>query len=262
MDFFRKKNRMDELQTAVRDERAQSQADARRLSDGLAECREKVAALSDVVAECRDKVLGQSDGLAACSEEIGRLAGETAQNGGAIRQLSESSAKLLEEQQRLMRRQSASLEDILEELQRRKETDERVAEQIRGLEEREDALLELSCALADQKEMILQSILADGSLPADVRTGWQRQAQLMALDEQKLERACAIERIGRAGDRVDYDTHEIISVEPTDDEAKNETVARVFSAGCSYHGEIRKKARVSVYKFEKSADLNRLDGGI
>lgn len=165
------------------------------------------------------------------------------------KRLEESLKVQQEENQKLLRRQAGSLEDILEELQRQETDTERAAGQLQESGRREMELVELCCLLLGQREMILHQLLAEGILAEDVRAGWQKQAQLMEHDSERLERRCTFQRIGVCGEKVDYDSHEILSVVAAEHEEQNGTVADVFSTGYYYQGHVLKKAQVAVYKY-------------
>ena len=174
---------------------------------------------------------------------------------GLEKRLEEKLEQNREENSKLLRRQSGSLEDILEELQHQGEDKENVKKQLQEMRDRENALIELCCILAGQKEMILRQILAEGTFPENVRAGWQRQTELMKQEAEKYERQCAFREIGECGEKVDYECHQILSVCAAAEEEQSGTVAQVYAPGYSYHGQIIKKAQVSVYKMEERQSI-------
>ncbi len=165
------------------------------------------------------------------------------------KKLTEQLQAAREESSKMLRRQSGSLEDILEELQRQGEEKENTEGQLLELKKREKELAELCCFLLGQKEMILKQLLEEGVLPENVRSGWQKQADIMEQESERLERRCSFQRIGICGEKVDYDRHEILSVCPARRLEEDGTIARVFSRGYYYQGHILKKAQVAAYKY-------------
>lgn len=181
------------------------------------------------------------------------LSGYRMQLADMQQQLTQQLREAEEENAKTIRRQSGSLEDVLEELQRQGEEKDEISERIRELKERESALAGLCCLLMGQNEMIMSRLLKEGALPEDVRSGWLRQAQMMDQESETLKRQCTIQTLGRCGEKVDYDCHEILTVLPTATEEQQGTVAQVFARGYTYQGHVLQKAKVAAYRYEGSA---------
>ena len=65
--------------------------------------------------------------------------------------------------------------------------------------------------------------------------------------ERKLE-TLGIVRVGDVGDPFDPDLHEALTAMPTDDAAKDDTIAQVFEAGFRRGDRLVRPARVVVYQ--------------
>lgn len=177
---------------------------------------------------------------------------------GKLSDLWENLQEEQREKEKWIRRQTESFEDLLEELQE-EQTGQHAAERLlKEYELREQGLLALAVCQREQMDLLERQIQKDSSQSAEKRTAWVRQFDVMNREAQKFMRSCEMEEVGNAGEPLDYDIHEILSLVDTEDDQQAGTIAEVFCRGRFYHGSLLKKAQVAVYK--KRADAGNGTG--
>ncbi len=72
-------------------------------------------------------------------------------------------------------------------------------------------------------------------------------AELIRKQLAADERDCDIERINETGALLDYELHEVLSVEASGDAGNNKRIARVHRSGYKLNGKVVRKALVTVY---------------
>lgn len=219
MLFFGKSGRDEEYSQAIR-----------RLETGLKEAKESLAAI------LRQEEAG-TEAMGLWQETAGRAAER-------IGNLEERQQEL----ERQIRRQSDSFEDLLEEIQEGRSLEESLKQERREHGQKEQALLSLIMCCREQMELLEKQIRKDESMEEGRLAAWKQQFHTMAQERQRLMRPCGLEETGQAGDPVDYEIHEVLSVEETGDATKAGTVARVYSCGFLQGGRVIKKARVAAYR--------------
>lgn len=152
------------------------------------------------------------------------------------------------ELERQIRRQSDSFEDLLEEIQEERGREEELREERRGYHQKEQALIALLILCREQMELLEKQIQKDESMEGEKLAAWQRQFHAMAQERKRLMRPCGMEETGQEGEKVDYEIHEVLSVEETTDGEKADTVVQVYSRGFVQGGHVIKKAKVAAYR--------------
>ena len=82
----------------------------------------------------------------------------------------------------------------------------------------------------------------------EVSESWKQQYNMLKGQIETEKGICAIESIGKVGEKADYRIHEVIEVLAAENNEQEGTVAHVYSQGILYHGKVLKKARVQAYK--------------
>lgn len=140
-----------------------------------------------------------------------------------------------------IKRLGMSLEDTIESLEELQKDESLGRQRVGELEADCGTLLTV---IQDYQEVIWQihTCLAGQDTP------WQQQ---LAMAEEKLRirmEKAGLYSINTVGCPVDYEYHDVITVEDTSDEALGGTVKQVFSPGCVYRGTVLKKGKVSAWK--------------
>lgn len=144
--------------------------------------------------------------------------------------------------QKDIKRLSRTIEDFLDELQEDREQIQEEKERQRETSAREDKLLELVQLYHEQMELLEQWIYKEGN------GAWRQQYDMLKGQVEAEKSVCAIETVGKAGERVDYRLHEVIEAVETDMAEQEGTVAQVYQHGILYHGQVIKKAKVQAYR--------------
>lgn len=109
------------------------------------------------------------------------------------------------------------------------------------MREEKDTRLPLLLASYRTQFLNMKALLSDD-------TEWIKQLEIIEskLDQEGLQ--AGFVSVGRQGEAVNYDLHEVIGVQETDDPLLDKCVAQVYETGCQC-GDFVKKARVAAYKF-------------
>lgn len=148
----------------------------------------------------------------------------------------------IQKNQKDVRRLSQTVEDFLDELQEEREHTQEERERQRETSVREDKLLKLVQLYLEQMELLEQWIYKEGN------AAWRQQYDMLKGQIEAEKSICAIECVGKAGERVDYRLHEVIEAVETDTAGQEGTVAQVYQHGMLYHGQVIKKAKVQAYR--------------
>lgn len=150
----------------------------------------------------------------------------------------------LSEIQQDLKKQRMAVENLTDEWEDYREEENSWAEQVSHWKQQEANFLKLYEDYQEQLE----------GLKRYARTEDEKLSGQLELMEEKLEKIrqiCGISRISGTGKTVDYDLHEVIRTVGTENSRLHELIEDVYQSGYIYKGKVRKKANVTVYKFEE-----------
>lgn len=143
-----------------------------------------------------------------------------------------------------VRRHDMALEDCLDALDEQQEEKRRSQKQIRKLEEDKENLLGLLAVYQEQ-------LWGMKKYAEQKDSAWFRQLGLVEKAAEGGRLSCGIAWIEEAGVKVDYALHDVIDVRAASGPEQDMQVAEVYSPGCIYQGNVKKKAKVAAYRLEK-----------
>lgn len=146
-----------------------------------------------------------------------------------------------------IQKHNMSLEDALDTIQEQAEKETCQEVRIKELEAVEKALLELVMAYQQQMHMISEHMGQSGN--DDM--AWNRQISIVQEEITHRMAACGMSEITGAGEKVNYDYHEVIGIADTENAAQVLEISRVHVPGCIYKGKIRQKAKVTAYRLKQ-----------
>lgn len=149
--------------------------------------------------------------------------------------------------EKMIRRQSDSFEDLLDEIQSQKQEQNTQYKQQQETLRREQAFLTLISCLRDQMYLLEQKMTKDDLLSEEKKAAWTDQFLIMNQEAVRFMAPCGLTEVGKQGDPIDYDIHNILNTIETGDESKANTVAKVYSRGIFYNGQLIKKADVAAF---------------
>ncbi len=140
-----------------------------------------------------------------------------------------------------------AIDDLLDEWEDRRSMEENLAQHVAKEKE-----------LCEERTRLLKLIMTYdiqiGIMKNAVQTSAEEDwAEQIAMMEKKLSgelAAARISRIGSSGDEVNYELHEVISIEDTSLSSLHGKIARVLENGYMHEGQVLKKARVSAYRYQ------------
>lgn len=141
---------------------------------------------------------------------------------------------------RSVREQGMSVEDLLEEWNEKKSSEDSGREKLRQCAQDERNLLELFEAY--QEQFWSMKRFADANDEA-----WAVQMGMMEKELERCRQRCGISVIGRCGETVDYDLHEVIEAVGADSPELDKKIADVYRCGYLYKGRVQRKAQVAAY---------------
>lgn len=147
----------------------------------------------------------------------------------------------MEKNSKAVQTQGMSLEDLIEIVEQNREQESLERERIRELEEDRQNLISM---IVDYQEIIWQLKAASSC----GNTPWMSQ---LDMAEQKIRgkmESAGMDLLGREGESVNYDYHQVLNVEDTNEAALHGTVKQVFSPGCRFRGKVIKKCSVSAWR--------------
>ncbi|MCD8223225.1 MAG: nucleotide exchange factor GrpE [Clostridiales bacterium] len=225
--FFKKKTKNPISTEAIYDGLLQQRKD-------ISDLHEDIVAQSADIRQLRDNSTGQSSSLLELRQILNRLASGQ------------------EDLHRAFRRQMSSFEDLLETVEEQKETSAEDAKLARDAAAREDALVEAVCLCVEQLYLLEQSLSGEKSTDTDTaqREAWKNQFAIFGRERRQICALAGIQETGIIQEPYDYRIHEGIEATETNDENLNGKIAHVYRPGFLYRGELRKKAQVSVYRYQ------------
>ncbi len=188
-----------------------------------------------------DELNGKIDTL---QKQLESLASEGTGSTDIIK-LSESFGKA----EKQLSRQSASVEDLIDEFQEYRSEQEASAKTRAEAEKRERQLLKLAVLQREQFELMRNALLEGSGLTEEAKLSWSGQLSMMDRDASKAMALCGVQETGCEGEAFDASIHEILQVSPAPEQSLDGRVARVYSKGILYRGQMLKKAKVEVYRF-------------
>ena len=150
-------------------------------------------------------------------------------------------------------RHDDAIEDMLEEWEefcgQTRENLEAVSEEVLSMKDEKIHTLEHARETLLRLCEDYQSLLLTLSRAAKEDPAWERQLTLMdeSLASGRLQAGLSF--IGKPGEPVDLNLHEILDVQKTENPEQNGTIREIYEYGSLYLGTVRKKARVSVWKY-------------
>lgn len=193
------------------------------------------------------------------SQLSGELSGQASRLSESLNgQMSSLSEELNQRMSRLSEELNGQMSLLVQSAKKQQMAVENLADEWADYREEENLSLERERIAGKQEQNFLE--LYENyqeqmdSLGMFLKREDDRMASQFGLIEEKLEKSrilCGISLISGQGGKVDYDLHEIVKVIGTGDGALDERVAEVYSSGYSYHGTVKKKAKVAVYRWEE-----------
>lgn len=194
--------------------------------------KELLSEIRELAAGIRESVSGNEELIHQGSERLEALEKKTGVHDVVLEDLSDSLFELREQE-------SETVSDLKEELKVLRDQSQETGRR------REEELLSL---LMDYQKQFdhLEALLSEDE-------DWKRQFSLI---REKLERSslkAGITLLGKAGDAVDYELHEVLDIRETSDPGLDRRIAQVYETGYACGGRIR-KARVSAYRAENGSE--------
>lgn len=134
-----------------------------------------------------------------------------------------------------------TLEDTLDGLEQQSEEEKENREQLFQLKKEQEQLLLLIGAYEEQ-------IWNMKNFVGEYEETLGSQLELMQRALKGYQLPCGISMITEPEEKVDYQLHEVIEVIDTEEDERDQMVARIYSPGYLYKGRVVKKAKVAVYK--------------
>lgn len=197
-----------------------------------------------LLTECIEKVQNQTDSLSRKQADSAEMLNQT------ITQISQQMGSLEQrysESEKMIRRQSDSFEDLLDEIQNQQQEQNTQYKQQQETLRREQAFLALINCIRDQMYLLEQKMTEDDSLSEEKKAAWTEQFLIMNQEAARFMAPCGLTEVGKQGEPIDYDIHNILNIIETGDESKANTVAKVYSHGIFYNGRPVKKADVAAF---------------
>lgn len=147
-----------------------------------------------------------------------------------------------------LQKQEMSFEDVIERIEEQENQETVSKKRITELEMREQALLDV--LISYQEQLFHFEHMAES-----LDENWKKQ---LAMVQDKLTRnmlEAGIQEIRGEGEPVNYELHEIIQVIDTEDEKLASKVSIVYRPGILYCGQVKRKARVLVYRLGKISNI-------
>jgi len=162
---------------------------------------------------------------------------------------SQQLTEMMEKNQKAIRGLSDTVEDFLDTLQEESEEQKQLQQEQAKAAEREQSLLKLLELYQEQMELFEQWITRqNGESSEAALEAWKEQYIMLKEKIASESRLCAIENTGMVGEHMDYRLHEVLqAVEPSTKEQEG-TIAKVYSQGMIYQGNVIRKARVAAYR--------------
>ena len=173
----------------------------------------------------------------SCIDEIRKIGETQGRLSKAVEENSQNSTKNCKEILSEINRHDMAIENMLDEWEEKKEQDR----ELEKLKDESGRLVDVFSAYHDQL-FILRNALGREN------PEWNRQLEMMEyILNQKRMKAC-LQVIEQDNVPVDYSLHEITGIVETHDEKQHGIISEILSPGYIYHGEVIKKALVSVYR--------------
>ena len=187
---------------------------------------------------CTEEILRKSD---SCIEEIRSVKSTQEHLLQQSEEQSQSSHRDYQEILSGINRHDMAIENMLDEWEEMKEQNQEIAKS--RMENQK--LIDTLSAYHDQF-FVLRKTLGDDH-PA-----WKSQLDMMETILSQKRTPVGLEVIEQDNIPVDYALHEITGTVETHDENRHGLIAEVLSPGYCYHGKVRKKALVTVYRMVSS----------
>lgn len=202
--------------------------------------REKEAQERDFRRKTEEKLDKLEVEMRRAQDILGTLSQDVRQTGEDIRQHD----RTLEDCRNAFEDQHMALEDFLDALEDQQEQKRKSQKQMKKLEDEQEKLLKLLSVYQEQ-------LWGMKRYAEQKDSAWAEQFHLAAKAAEGCRLSSGIIWIEESGVQVDYELHEVIEVRTVSDERSDQTVAEVYSPGCIYQGNVRKKAKVAAYRLKK-----------
>ncbi len=91
--------------------------------------------------------------------------------------------------------------------------------------------------------------MADKEVWEGVPTNWRVGVEYLYTQLAKVLTDHGVEALGRVGEKFDPSIHQSAEAIPTDDHAKDDTLASIYEKGYRYHGRLLRPARVRIWHY-------------
>ncbi len=207
------------------------------MTDQLARIRE------DITREIKEQSCRQEEYEARQQEKEGRseaqVSGQIQELTGLVRETSTAAGdltRLVQETKKAVSRHDMVIEDMLEEWGDLREQ----CKTLRPSGEVENLLL--LCMRYEEELHLIRQAFSD-------QEAWKEQLLLLEEPVEGARLLAGLSVTGRPGEMVNYDIHEVIAVTEASEEKMNGRIETVLDPGIVYRGTVRKKARVSAYRY-------------
>ena len=184
------------------------------------------------------EILYKSD---SCMEEIRSIKSTQEHLLNQSEEQSQNSRQKFQEILTGINRHDMAVENMLDEWEEKKEQDREIAKT--QMETRK--LLDILISYHDQF-FVFRKTLGNDS-PA-----WKNQLDMMEIILSQKRTLAGLQVIEQDNVPVDYALHEITGTAETHDKKQHGLISEILSPGYCYHGEILKKALVTVYRMTTS----------
>ena len=183
---------------------------------------------------CTEEILRKSD---SCIEEIRSVRSTQEQMLEQSEEQSQNSRRDYQEILSGISRHDMAIENMLDEWEEMKEQDQEAAK----TRMENQKLIDTLSAYHDQFFIFRKTL-------GDDHPAWKSQLDMMETILGQKRTLTGLEVIEQDNIPVNYALHEITGTVETHDENRHGLIAEVLSPGYCYHGEVRKKALVTVYR--------------
>ena len=187
---------------------------------------------------CTEEILRRSD---SCMEEIRSIKSLQEHLLGQFEKQTQNSRQNIQEILSGISRHDMAVENMLDEWEEMKEQDQELAE----AKIETQKLIETLSTYHDQFFILRKTLGND-------HPAWKSQLDMMEIILSQKRTPTGLEVIEQDNIPVDYALHEITGTVETHNEKQHGFIAEVLSPGYCYHGKIRKKALVTVYRMVSS----------
>ena len=152
-----------------------------------------------------------------------------------------------------VRRHDMSLEDHIEGLQKKDAATLALEQAKDAADAKNESLLQLAIASQDTLFDLRKLLTSDDET-------WEYQFSLIDETQLPAKLRSSFEVISQKGVHVNYDLHEVTSVNPTPDSDKDSTICEVLKQGYVWQGNVVRKAEVVAWKYSPDAVLATDEG--